>query len=332
LVALAVALCACGPARAASSLDAYAGAVGGTGNGSIPLGCTTFGAPSQLSDFFTFSGPTVPVGGIAACGYAGSVEHATNAIGPVTSSKSVGPVILGNPGFAGAYTGQANSTASYGSLGASAHGTFTGGLPGSPVALFEAAGAAKFSDTLTATSPLVADASAGFVRYQFEVHGSMSALGAPAPFFFGETYMVLDIQQQNGPVSEILNAHTRRGGTSTISNGTPPAGWTRGIGSLSGTSTFFSPDLPMNWGKPWDVKVGLLAWADGQADSDFLSTATLTGIELFDAQHGQVTQFSLTSASGTNYLNPVPEPTTLVVMLSGVALLGYRRHARRTAA
>ena len=139
--------------------------------------------------------------------------------------------------------------------------------------------------------------------------------------------MVLDIQQQSGPVYEILNAHVRRGDVGIISGGPPPAGWITSVSSLSGGSTFFSLDLPMNWDQPWDVKVGLLAWAYGQADADFLSTATLTGVELFDANHVQVTQFSLTSASGTNYLNPVPEPATWVLLLSslGVLAFGVRR-------
>jgi hypothetical protein len=218
--------------------------------------------------------------------------------------------------------------ATYGSLGASASGTFAGGLPSdSQLALFEGAGAAKFSDTLTATSPLVASASAGFVRYQFNVHGSMSILGAQKAYYFGETYMVLDLQQQSGPVYEILNSHARRGSVGTISNGPPPAGWTAGVGTLSGQSTFYSQMLPMNWGQAWDVKVGLLAWAYGEAASSFLGTAKLTGIDLFDANGVKVTQFDLVSASGTNYLQPVPEPATQALMLSG--LLGLAATVRR---
>jgi hypothetical protein len=315
----------------AASLDAYAGIVAGAGNSSIANGCTTFGPPSELSSFFTFSGPSIPLGGIGACGYVGGIDHLTATSGTLTNSKSQGPVILGNPGYSGYYAGTANSTASYGSLGASAQGNFTGGLPGSPVALYQGAGAAKFSDTLTATSPLVANASAGFVRYQFSVHGSEAALGAQMPYFFGETYTVLDIQQQNGPVYEILNAHTSRGSTGTISNSPPPAGWVAGTGSLSGSSTFYSLALPMNWGQAWDVKVGLLAWAYGQADANFLSTAKLTGVQLFDANHAPITQFTLTSASGTNYINAVPEPETYAMLMAGLGLLGFMVRRKKSA-
>lgn len=320
-----------GPGTAvAASLDAYAGVVGGAGNGSIAQGCTTYGPPAELSSFFTFSGPAIPAGGIAPCGYAGGIDHAAGATGPITESKSLGPVLLGNPGFSGSYTGSANAVAAYGSLGASANGSFSGGLPGSPTALFEGAGAAKFADTLTASSPLVADLSAGFVRYQFDVSGSMTINGTPAPFYFGETYMALDLRHQNGPVFELMNAHARRGELATISNAAPGTGWTAGVGSLSGGSTLLTAPFEMRWGQPWDVQVGLIAWAYGEADASFLGTARLTGVQLFDANGVPISQFSLASASGTNYLQPVPEPAAVVLMACGLALtaMGMRRRAR----
>jgi len=54
------------------------------------------------------------------------------------------------------------------------------------------------------------------------------------------------------------------------------------------------------------VKVGLLVWACGTADSNFLSTSRLTELSTFDANHLPVTSFSLSAESGTDSLSPVP--------------------------
>jgi hypothetical protein len=310
-------------AHAAATLDTWVGVVGGGGNGSIPQGCTTFGAPASLS-FFTFNGFAVPQGGIAACGYSGTVTQTSAASGPLTQSGSLAPVILGNPGFAGSYDGTAAAVSNYGRLGATAHANISGGIPGSQVALFESVGAARFSDTLTVTSPLVVAGTAGSVRYSFSVDGQSTSLGAPGAYLFGDTYAVLDIQQNTGPVYEVMNAHVRRGDTGTLSNSPPPAGWSTSMGSLGGASTFVSLDLPMTWGTSWEVKVGLLAWAYGTADANFLSTARLTGMTFYNASPIAISNFALTAASGTDYVNAVPEPASVLLMLAGLGVLVWR--------
>jgi len=253
------------------------------------------------------------------------------ATGPLGLSKSVAPVSLGTSPGSGTFEGTAQSVANCGRLGATAHAFIGTGRPGGN-SMFQSIAVAKFSDTLTATGPLVAAASAGFVSYQFSIDGSLTALGAPEAFYFGETYMALDLQHQGGPTYQVVNATVRRGGIGTVSNRPPPAGWTTSEGSLIGGSTVFALDFPMVWGQAWDVGVGLVAWAYGTADSNFLSTAKLTGLTLHDANHNLVSEFSLNAASGTNYVSAVPEPQTWALWLLGLALLGGRgahRFSRR---
>ena len=322
-----LAACALAPAAAAASLTAYAGSVGGSGIGIVPGGCTN--APTPILSFFSFNF-NVPIEGVGPCGYSGAVIQSTAATGPVALTYTLPTVSLGPPLEAGSFTGSGQSVANYTGLGASAHAFIGTGRPSNNT-MFQSVGAATFQDTLTATSPLVANLSAGFVRYQFSVDGNLQALGVPEAFYFGETYMTLDMQHQGGPTFQVLNATVRRGGLGTISNRPLPTGWTTSTGSLSGGSTFMSLEFPINWGQPWDIKVGLMAWAYGTADSNFLSTARLTGVSLFDASRQPITNFSLSAASGTDYLAAVvPEPQTWALWLVGltaVVWLGRRRNA-----
>ena len=305
----------------AASLDAFAGVIGGSGIGTVPGGCSN--APPPALSFFSFTGGAWPVEGIGICGYSGSLDQVSATTGPLGLSKSLAPVSLGPQTGSGTFDGTAQSVVDYGRLGATAHAFIGTGRPGGN-SRFESIAAASFSDTLTASSPFVAAASAGFVSYQFSLDGSLTALGAPEAAFFGETYMALDLQHRGGPTFQIANATVRRGGIGTISNRPPPTGWVTSQGSLAGGSTFSSLDFAMVWGQAWDVKVGLVAFAYGTADSDFLSTAKLTGITLYDANHKLVSDFTLSAASGTNYVSAVPEPQAWLLWLTGLVLVGWR--------
>jgi len=319
---LATVLAALAPtaAQAAPGLHTVVGGVAGAGNGSIALGCTTFGPAPELS-FYSFTGGGVPLGGIGTCGYIGGYSTQMAMAGPLIQGSSLGPVLIGSPANGALFTGTADAHSRYGVLGAAAQGQMSVVPDQGGVALHQMAGAARFADTLTATSATVGSGSAGSVRYQFAVDGSLSAPGAQAPFFFGETYMVLDVKHGAGATEQLLNATVRRGSVGTMSGNPPPAGWVTGIGSLSGASTFYSREYGITWGQPWDLDVGLLAWAYGSADSSFLGTARLVGFELFDAQHAPVATFGINAASGTNYVNAVPEPQTWALLLAGLASL-----------
>ena len=320
--------------EAAPVLETVVGGVAGVGNGSIALGCTTFGPAPELA-FYSFNGGGTPLGGIGTCGYVGGYTTQTAVVAPLIRGSSLAPVLIGSPLNGSLFTGTAEARSSYGALGAAAQGNMSV-VPdlGAP-ALHQMAGAARFADTLTATSALVGAGSAGTVRYRFEVDGSLSAPGAQAPFFFGETYVVLDVKHDAGPTEQLLNATVRRGGVGTISGNPPPAGWVIGVGSLSGGSTFLSREYSITWGQTWDLEVGLLAWASGSADSSFLSTAELTGFELFDAQHAPVATFDIRAVSGTDYIHGVPAPSAVpepptwaMLLLAGLVWISSatRRH------
>jgi hypothetical protein len=168
---------------------------------------------------------------------------------------------------------------------------------------------------------------AGSARFQFSVTGNLASLGAPRANFFGDTYAVLDLKFNGGPTYEILNAHATRGSPGTMSNGAPPAGWAAGIGSLSGSSSFYSIELPMVWGQSMKLELGLLSWAYGTADSTL--SAAITGVDVFDAAHNPVTVFSLAAASGTDYVSAVPESSSLTLMFVGVGMMFFKRRLLR---
>ena len=316
-----------GPAHAAS-LDTYAGGVGGLTNGSIDAGCYTAGTPAALQPFFR--GGSFPLGGIAGCSLTGGLNQDTRTAGTAASTLTIAPVKLGIPASSAAiYSGQADATARFGMVGVSAQGSFQGGVAnGGPGTYDNTVAAAKFTDTLTATSAAVATGSTGFIRYAFELQGSASAPGAPAAYFTGSTFVELLYQQSYQPVQYGWSLGLMRGSTGLIQNTTPPAGWTTTTSHLNGGSTFYSFDLPIVWGQSWDLTVGLVATANGDVSADF--TGRVTGVQLFDSQHQEVTDFRLLSASGTNYLAPVPEAGTawlLLAGLGGVAAVQRRRRA-----
>ncbi|MEP6835720.1 MAG: PEP-CTERM sorting domain-containing protein [Gemmatimonas sp.] len=317
--------------NAQPTLTAFAGVVAGVGGSATTL-CSQLGMPSELS-FFALSLPFTKLGGVAACGYDGGFNTLTATTGPLVNSRSLSPVGVEVPANGTTFDGTADSRASYGSLGAAAHANISAPVTNGG-ALFSSMAAATFTDYLNATSPFVAAASAGFVRYRFSVDGSLSALGASAPFFFGETYTELDISHNGGLSLGVMNATVRRGELGKISNQSPPVGWTTGVGTLIGASTFFSLDFPIVWGTPWQLEVGLLTWADGRSDANFLNTAKITGVELFDAAHAPITSFNLTAQSGIDYLNvgaptppstTVPEPDSVALLLLGIAVIGAVR-------
>ena len=319
-------------AAAAASLQTITDVWGGNGSGDIAAGCTTYGPIPDLLHFFN-GGGFVVLGGNTACGYSGVTSNLTQASGPMLTSQTLPTVPMDGAGSS--YGGSASARASYGSLGVAASGVFTGTT--GPTSAVYSTSAAFFRDTLLATSPLAAAGSVGFVRYVFEVDGSLSTLGTSS----GAAALQLNYQHATSPIYGIgsLRAQGSDPGSYAAIDGDAST-WTFGPGSVSGAGLFgttlhipFSGDLDQSfvWGVPWDLQVGLAATTSRNADASFLASAKIVDIQFFDAAHQRLSDFSLSSASGTDYLAAaVPEPQTWALMALGLAGLGWRRRAQRT--
>jgi hypothetical protein len=274
-VAALSALVICNPHAAhAASLQAFAGVVAGEGTASIQNGCTTWGPPAELAFFGTLPAGLQALGGNATCGYSGGWTNPTSSgsTTPLTNSASLPPTVYGSgAGFVEYYDGTAHSRASYGSLGAAAHGNISGTLGDSPTAITASVGAATFSDTLTAmVSPTYTDVSSnGFVRYRFLIEGNLSTPGVPAAYLPNDALADFRIQNDGGPIYDGLIAQTYIGGTGTVSGAAAAGGgWTVGTGSVSGSGTFVSDLFPIDLLKSWNFEAGLLVNAIWTADAN----------------------------------------------------------------
>lgn len=332
----------CARPLAAQKLEAVAGAIGGVPTGpngpaNVPGSCSTYGPPAPIGAFFgSAESVFVPQGGTAFCGYSGDVSDQNATVGPLAATQSVGPVILGNPGFAGFYTGSASANADFWTLGAEAHGTITDPGSGSPVALASSSGAAFFQDTFTLSGlpPFISASSSGFVRYTFDVHGSLSTRTTAIPFNPADAIATLGVQHDPGTGSlgtfPLVSFHVAPGSDGTISSlDGNTAGFVPGPSSISGAGTFTSAepngfggviDFPITFGTPFSLKAGLMASVAGNGDSVYSSTATLTRIDLFDINHNPLPNYTVTGASGKVYSVAPPDaipPTTSAIPSPG---------------
>jgi hypothetical protein len=190
------------PAQAVPLLTATAGVVAGQTNGKV--GCTTYGPSDQLNGF-TFKTGGVPIGGIEACGYAGSFITSTGSSGTVIQSNSPPGILLGtNPQLVGTYTGNATARASFGNLGVKTDGSIVGPSVTGSTVLFQATAGAIFTDKLTATSSLVANGTAGTVRYLLGFSGSETVPQRLVSGGFGEAYAEVELTHGTEQVLRFL--------------------------------------------------------------------------------------------------------------------------------
>ncbi|MBK7949857.1 MAG: hypothetical protein IPK00_14170 [Deltaproteobacteria bacterium] len=330
LMTMLLATTAAFPAEAVS-VETFVIAIGGQTQPLPGFACTTFAPASPGIAFFVNTTPSVPLDGLANCGIAGlfrTIQLASN--GPSSDTTSLSTSFAQNT-----FSGSSLALARIGGVLAEAHATFLG--PSNSLITEGAASYALFEDRLTATSPSVAAGTPGTIRMRFSIAGELSVTGPP-PFS-----SVADVELNYSVGSSgsflLMRAQATRADLvpfATSGTGAPLAGFTLAPGSFSGAGEVDSFQLPITWGSPFAVKMGLLAGAipgsGATTDVDFSQGATLTGIQLF-ANGVPIQDFSIEAESGTAYgASGVPEPTSGAMVVSGTLALvaAYRRRPLRS--
>ena len=326
-------------AFAAPGLDAYALTAGGNskfGANGNPFGCATFAPDSAAKIFsrtFEFGLPTDG----AICGVGGAVRSASAAAGAVQVAAPLG-VSWGVSTDPRTFTGNAQARAGFGNLGVRAVSSYTGASDNGTVAGAQAG--ARQTESLTVGG----GSGNGIYRQTFTLDGSLFNVGrADSEIEFGYAagsgpmLMAFRITNQQGGV---VGLYANGGYQATLPGMAVTGDLATGF-TVSGSTTF-SFDIPIVFGVAQDVSLSL--WAatiprsnvglltPSGSDSSFLSSARLTGIQVFDSNGQAVSDFTITSGSGTLYgpagVVAVPEPSALLMLCVGLlCLAGLRRRS-----
>lgn len=300
------------PLAAAQSLQTFVLGAGGDSSGA---GCTLFASPPPVSSVFLSSGVFVPVPGLPACGVAGELRSASAPVGPLWDTLSIA-----NAWGTGALDGSTAASARYGLLSASATSQYFGAS--SPITVKGTEGMARCDDVVTITSPGFATGQAGRVRLSVLVQGNLSTdgtgtadvelatgIGADFPRFLFRA-------QVTGPAQMPFLASVSGGALS---------GFRTAPGSARGSQTVQTLLTPFVFGTAFDLRLALLTYTvPGLTSNTTVSfQARIVGVEVFDANGVPVTDFQLSSATGTSYGAPPrrwvflgnPLPVTLLPLV-----------------
>jgi PEP-CTERM motif-containing protein len=310
----------CATSARAASLEAFAGAISGASS------CNTFMTATPIANFFG-PGQSFLVGttgnGISDCGLQGGYQDVAAAAGPLTSPpESLSNVSVPGSG-GGTFTGSANGTANYGSIGASANGQFTGFT--GPSIFHVAAGFGLFDDMLTISSPNHTTGTLGTAQFAFTISGSMSTSGSNATYDTNVDALLRAVIA--GTPENIFHANIYPTSATLFACSGNTAGLTVVAGSVSGSATCSNAGtVTFKYGVPFEIQAGLLVQAapSSLGDATGSMTGALTGISVSGESN-----FSVTGASGTPY--PVPEPSTALLLAAGITGLVFRYRRTRGA-
>lgn len=219
------------------------------------------------------------------------------------------------------YSGSTSATARYGQLRSQSQSTHTGASDN--MTINNAESFSIFTESLAPTSPSVPNGTTGTMHIAMSLDGNLSVTGtgsvgmvfrydygAPRPGYPAINRTLLE-------TSGIIygNGYSIYGPHSYLGSYTTPTGMTLDIGPLNaqnqpshitfGGATIVYADIPVTFGSSAEFRMGLQTFTgvgngNGTMSSLFGNTATMIGIQLFTSQ-GEITDFSLTSGSGTSY-------------------------------
>jgi hypothetical protein len=285
------------PSARAQSLETFVMTVAGQSTGGPS--CWTFGAPAPVMNAFGPYGAGLPIGGLAACQIAGDLRSATSSTGPLADSMGLSTSWNGGDEV---FDGTTAVQASYGALEADAHAAFLWGPMGS--CSLTVIGAESFGlsdDTLTITSPSIANGQSGTLRILVTITGGLSTGTA------GTADVELIYRVDAGPTYTMFRAQSNSASqvpfvTSATGNGL--SGFTLAPGSMSGSGEIDTLAIPITFGSSFDLRLGMMAYVipsciDTTVDADF--QAQITGLVLLGPTGQPLTDFAVASASGTAY-------------------------------
>jgi hypothetical protein len=304
----------------AGMLEAYAGVVAGNNSS-----CQDFGPPATMGAFF--GALTYGIGnvgnGISDCGFAGSASDIILPAGPGPASSTVSLNPTSFNGGADTYSGAGTATAQYGSVSAGASGTLTGNAAGGTA---ESVGYAIASDTMT-FNPGSPAGTTGYVVLQYTINSiltlSASAVG------------LAEVNVQLGSFSPQTIFYAGNGGVGLFVHGyggSSVSGCVTGADSYTCTNGVIATSmLPVTFNTATAVDFGFYAGVDGGGMID--PSISLTGITLYNASQQVISNFTITSGSGTLYgadgVESSPEPSTFLLAAGALTALAWTRRVRR---
>lgn len=306
--------------------------------------CGTTQAAQPISDLFGSAGTFVPLGDLAACGISGSsnVQSAAGS-GPLSETRALGATTLNSTFGVGSFTGSASARAEGHTVGARAQASNDGPTDGFSVVGADAF--AQYRDSFVAMPDAARPAgTVGSVMFRINFDGAVE-MEFPSGSGSGSARASIVYQQNTGSIFELVSLGVtstgnfitapRSGGESTFEINVVPGESV----SQAGSASYMTFSMPFEYGKSFDFSLALLATVQPRVrttvTSDFLATAILDGMLVFDDLGRPVTDFQFTSGAGITYdesgrVAPVPVPAAGWLMAA--ATVGLLRLRRRQAA